>query len=203
MLQNGMIETEVKFLLDDPESMRLELAKIGGASIGNYFEKNQRYDDTESSLLKKKCLLRLRSDKSFTLTFKKTPQLTNPEFKINHEYEVEVSDIGVMEIILNEIGFSCVQTYEKMRETFIFPDAKILVDMMPYASFAEIEGSEESIKEYSDILGFDWNQRITLNYLEIFENIASRLNLQFKDVTFDNFRRLGDTFKILPEDLGI
>ena len=37
-------------------------------------------------------------------------------------------------------------------------------------------------------LGLQWDKRILLNYLEIFDILKKKLNLDFSDVTFDNFK---------------
>lgn len=197
------IEIEVKFLINDPKEIRSKLKHMGIDSIGNIFERNHRYDDLHSSLLKNKRLLRLRSDQKNILTFKKPVSVKNMDFKINEEIEVEVSDFDQMEKILNEIGFSRVQSYEKFRETFAFEDAKILIDNMPYGTFIEIEGTEESIRHYAHVFCLDWDKKITINYLEIFENISKRLKLSFRDVTFENFKQLKASFCIDPSDLGL
>jgi len=202
-ISKNNIEIEVKFLINDTKKIISGLRSMGISSLGNIFERNQRYDDPHSNLLENKRLLRLRSDRKNILTFKKPSQIKNPDFKINEEFEVEVSDFGQMEKILNELGFLRVQSYEKYRETFVLENAKILIDIMPYGTFIEIEGTQESIRNYADTLGLDWNKKITLNYLEIFENISKRLNLSFRDVTFKDFEQIKTTFSITPEDLGL
>lgn len=202
-IYNNNIEIEVKFITKNPNEIRLKLGSMGIKSPGSIFERNHRYDDLDSSLLKNKRLLRLRCDQKNILTFKKPSSIKNTDFKINEEIEVEVSDFGQMEIILKEIGFLKVQSYEKYRETFSLKDAKILIDTMPYGIFIEIEGTEESIQNYADVLGLDWNKKITLNYLEIFENISKRLKLSFRDLTFKNFDQISSSFCITPSDLGI
>lgn len=195
------IETEVKFLINEPDQFRSKLRSLGIVSSGSIFEKNRRYDDLNSNLFKNKSLLRLRCDQKNTLTFKKPAKIQNSGFKTNEEIEVEVSDFDQMEIILKEIGFSLVQSYEKYRETFILDGAKVLIDIMPFGTFIEIEGTEEAIRNYSRILDLDWNKKITLNYLQIFENIAKRLNLEFKNVTFENFKNVTGSFCIIADDL--
>lgn len=196
-------EIEVKFLINDPDRIRLKLRALGINSLGTVFEKNHRYDDLHSNLLKNKRLLRLRCDHKKILTFKKPSSIQNADFKINEEIEVEVSDFDQMEKILEEVGFLRVQSYEKHRETFVLEDAEILIDNMPYGIFIEIEGTEESIRKYANILDLDWDKKITLNYLQIFENISKRLMLPFKDVTFENFNQISSSFCIAPSDVGL
>jgi adenylate cyclase class 2 len=58
---------------------------------------------------------------------------------------------------------------------------------MPYGNFLEIEGEKEAIKQLASRIGLQWNKRILLNYLAIFDVIRKKSNLPFYDVTFSNF----------------
>jgi adenylate cyclase class 2 len=55
-------------------------------------------------------------------------------------------------------------------------------------AWIEIEGSKDNIKYFADQLGLNWEERILKNYLEIFDILKNHLHLQFKDLTFDNFK---------------
>ncbi len=197
---NGYIEIEVKFHIKDIKAARSGIIAAGAVSSGNDHEINTRYDDRDSTLFKSGQLLRLRKTEKNILTFKKPPAVKNPDFKMYEEMEVEVSDFNIMEKIIAELGFFRVQSYEKYRESFLLNDTHILVDRMPYGDFVEIEGDVESIKNCADAIGLDWNERITLNYLEIFERIAKRMNLDFRDITFENFKKTRESFVIEPSD---
>ena len=70
---------------------------------------------------------------------------------------------------------------------------------MPYGVFLEIEGEKSEIRNVSDQLDLNWEERIVLNYLEIFEIIQREENLPFKDITFENLRRTPvDISRYLP-----
>ena len=185
-----MIETEVKFLLDDPEAMRRRLGKSGAVSAGKVFEINYRYDDAANRLKAARCLLRLRRDNRSRLTFKRP----NPEggrlFKTHDELEIDVSDFDTANQILEAIGFHRAQVYEKNRETFTLDGTEICLDQMPYGDFLEIEGTPDTIPSTADRLGLDWHRRILANYLSIFEAIRQTFDLAFEDVTFANFKKV-------------
>jgi adenylate cyclase class 2 len=184
------IETEVKFYLDDIKLMHQRLTEMGAASRGRFFERNLRFEDSQRSLKTKKSLLRLRQDKSITLTFKSPLVGSGLEFKKMAELEVEVSDFDVMNGILQALGFHCEQTYEKWRETLVLEDTQFCLDAMPFGNFLEIEGQAADIKKYASGLGLQWRKRILLNYLEIFEIIKEKKKLGFKNLTFDNFKNI-------------
>jgi adenylate cyclase class 2 len=61
---------------------------------------------------------------------------------------------------------------------------------MPYGDFLEIEGQKEEIIKYSSLLGLDWEKRILLNYIELFDILKKSLGLPFSDVTFENFKNI-------------
>ena len=163
---------------------------MGARSRGKSFEKNLRFEDKQKSLENKKLLLRLRRDQTTTLTIKSPLAEYNIEFKKMKELEVEVSDFDTMYLILQTLGFHCEQIYEKWRETFVLNETLFCLDCMPFGNFLEIEGREKDIKNYVSRLGLHWRNRILLNYLEIFNILKIREKLDFKDVTFDNFKNI-------------
>ncbi|MCB2168826.1 MAG: class IV adenylate cyclase [Deltaproteobacteria bacterium] len=185
-----MLETEVKFLLTDPASMRRRLHQAGAVSTGSVFETNHRYDDADGRLLAAQCLLRLRRDRRNRLTVKQPHPDGSHQFKTHEEMEIDVSDFDTASRILAALGFRRVQIYEKHRETFILGSTEICLDEMPYGHFVEIEGTPETIPAVAMRLGLAWQRRILANYLQIFETIRHALELPFTDVTFAHFENV-------------
>jgi adenylate cyclase class 2 len=181
------LEIEVKFYLADIEGMRNKILKRGAKSKGRLFETNIRYEDKNNSLVKKKSLLRLRQDEKTTFTLKSSPPVKSKDYKIVNELEVEVSDFATMDQILKTLGFHPEQKYEKWRETFILDQTLFCLDSMPYGDFLEIEGQEKEIRYYASEFGLNWQNRIIINYLAIFEIMRKSLNLDFNDITFNNY----------------
>lgn len=188
------LEIEVKFFLPDSNAVRENILKLGARSLGRFFEANIRFEDRDKSLIKKNALLRLRKDNRVTLTYKSEPELDDLNFKIFRELEVEVSDFDVMESILTSLGFCAEQVYEKWRETLVLQNTHFCIDNMPFGTFLEIEGSRESIPDMARKLGFKWEDRILFNYLKIFDTLKRQENLNFSDVTFENFKHLSLDF---------
>ena len=184
------LEIEVKFYLPDIEHMQRRILALGAESKGRVFENNVRYEDENNTLIRKKSLLRLRRDAKTILTFKSSPPVAGTEFKVFNELEVEVSDFETMNRILQNLGLYPEQLYEKWRETLMLDQTGFYLDTMPYGTFLEIEGSEEDIRTYAASLGLNWQKRILLNYLEIFQIIRQTLGLNFKDLTFKNFENI-------------
>ena len=184
------METEVKFYVVEIDSIRERICQLGSVSKGRFFEKNLRFEDADKSFKANKTVLRLRQDNKAKLTFKSKPLESDNQFKKLEELEVEVSDFETMNRILQVLGFHCEQIYEKWRETLVLNQTQFCIDSMPYGDFLEIEGPEENIKDFASQLGLQWNQRIILNYIEIFDILKENLNLNFNDISFENFNRV-------------
>jgi adenylate cyclase class 2 len=181
------LEIEVKFYLEDIEGMQSKILKLGAKSKGRLFETNILYEDKNTSLIKKKSLLRLRQDEKTIFTLKSRPPVESKDYKIVNELEVEVSDFATMGQILQMLDFHPEQKYEKWRETIVLDQTVFCLDRMPYGDFLEIEGQEKDIRYYASRFGLSWQKRILFNYLQIFEIIRKDQNLEFKDLTFSNF----------------
>jgi len=186
----NQLETEIKFYLADPAAIRRRILELGAESRGRMFESNVRFEDPGRTLQRNKSLLRLRRDRKVKLTYKSTPPQENSQFKIMKELEVEVNDFDTMHLILEAVGFHREQVYEKWRETLVLEQTQFCLDSMPYGEFLEIEGKQRDIVDFAAQLGLPWDRRILLNYLQIFEILREKLNLNFSDVTFDNFKKV-------------
>ena len=185
------IETEVKFLLLETETVKKKLTEIGAVGNEPVFETNYRYDDHHATLRKKHAILRLRKDEDILLTLKSRPaDQENHDFKIHHELEVTVSDFNTMDRIIENLGYHRVQIYEKWRQTYKLDDTLFCIDTLPFGTFLEIEGSQEAILKMTETLSLDWKNRILISYLELFNIVKTKKNLTFNDITFDNFRNL-------------
>lgn len=181
------LEVEVKFHLPEPGLMRDRLLAAGAVSSGRQFETNIRFEDASGGLRERGILLRLRRDDRARLTFKSTPSRPDPQFKVHRELEVVVDDFAICQGILEGLGFHPDQSYEKWRETFVLDHTDCLIDTMPFGVFLEIEGEKPDIRGMANRLGLRWEERILLNYLEIFEIIRQEQGLEFTDITFENF----------------
>ena len=196
---NGPLEIEVKFHLVEVKAIRDRMLAMGATPCGRVFETNIRFEDASKSLKKQGILLRLRKDDRILLTFKSSLPRPDTQFKIHRELEVEVGDFDVCHSILKGLGFHPEQAYEKWRETLILDNTNLLIDTMPYGVFLEIEGQKPHIRNVADRLRLKWEERILLNYLEIFEIVQREEGLHFNDMTFENLKAIPlDIRKYLP-----
>ncbi|MGM0451774.1 MAG: class IV adenylate cyclase [Thermodesulfobacteriota bacterium] len=186
------LEIEVKFYIADPQTIRQQLDALGAVFTDRCTENNIRFEDAGRSLIEKNALLRLRqTDTACILTYKGEPPDTSEApagFKTYREWEVTVDDFDAMYRILGAIGFAPAQRYEKIRETYVLAGATVCIDHMPYGDFLEIEGPPGAIRRMAKQLGLDWHERILENYLAIFDRLKAECHLNFRDVTFENFK---------------
>jgi len=184
----GPLEIEVKFHLPEVKPVRDLILAMGATHCGRVFETNIRFEDASNSLKKQGALLRLRKNDRALLTFKSSLSRPDTQFKVHREIEVEVGDFDACHSILEGLGFHPEQAYEKWRETFVINNTELLIDTMPYGMFLEIEGEKAHIRNLANKLGLKWQERILLNYLEIFEIVQREERLPFRDITFENFK---------------
>lgn len=183
------LEVEVKFLVPDLEETRARLLALGARQTHpRVYERNVRFDTPAGALLAQEQLLRLRQDARVRLTFKgRAAEDTISEAKVREEIEVAVEDFDTMALILQRLGFSPVQVYEKYRETYQLGDVEVVLDEMPFGFFVELEGPEEAIRQAAADLEFAWGRRILVNYLAMMAYFKQVFRLPFDDVTFDHF----------------
>jgi adenylate cyclase, class 2 len=198
-----MLETEVKFLLNDLPALRQRLLAAGAQlHKARIFEQNVRFDTSDESLLAQDSLLRLRQDTAVRLTLKTPPETAeqSQQVKVMQELEVSISDFDTMSRILTRLGYAPVQVYEKYRETFALDGIEIVLDELPYGDFIELEGDEATIRQLAGKLGLDWDKRILTNYLALMAQLQAHHKLPFTDLTFANFNgRSYHISDILPQ----
>lgn len=148
-----MIEVEKKFRLTkrQRDAVLKRLPEIGASFEGEDFEENTLYNG--EALSDGSCVLRLRRVGSkATLTYKKRLPSSSP-IKQQHEEETGVADAEAMEAILESLGFTPALVYEKRRQTWRLGKAEIVIDVLPFGLFMEIEGSASEIRAVERKLG--------------------------------------------------
>jgi adenylate cyclase class 2 len=184
------LEIEIKFFISDIDALRKKICSAGAEWKRGGFESNIRFDDPSMRLTRERKLLRLRQDSACRLTVKTPSEDSDTGFKIFRELEVTVGDPKTMTAILGELGYFPRQVYEKERELYRFKQTDLCLDTLPFGHFMEIEGEKDDIRAVVDALCLNWEERITTNYLALFDALRKQLHLPFEDVTFENFRNM-------------
>ena len=148
-----MIEVEKKFRLTkrQRDAVLKRLPAVGAELEGEDFEENTLFNG--AALEVGTCVLRLRRvDGKATLTYKKAlPGISS--IKLRHEEETRVEDPEAMQAILVALGFTPALVYEKRRQTWRLGNTEIVIDVLPFGLFMEIEGSATDIRAVERKLG--------------------------------------------------
>jgi adenylate cyclase class 2 len=184
-------ETEIKFIVPEPDALRESLVRLGAAAEGRHFEDNIRLDDPQNSLRARKFVLRLRriergGQVEHRLTVK-TPGTSDDVFKTRREIELAVSDGPAMLAALSVLGYEPTFRYEKRREVFTLNGVEADLDEMPFGWFLELEGAAEGIRALAAKLQLDLGEGLSLSYAQIFENVRTSMKLAMPDLTFATF----------------
>lgn len=184
-------ETELKLHTPDLARVRSSLAETSAAlKKPRVYERSLRYENAAKTLGDSGIVLRLRQtsadDQQGLLTYKEGARIENG---ISQRFEAEaaVDDFEMMAMILGRLGYQVALIYEKYRTTYTLDEAEIMLDEMPFGSFSEIEADADVIESLVMRLGLENQPRMAASYTEIFANVKARLNLDFRDLTFDNF----------------
>jgi len=148
-----MIEVEKKFRLTkrQRDAVLRRLPEMGASLQGEEFEENTLYSG--EGLSSGSCVLRLRRvGRNATLTYKKRIP-SSSAIKQQREEETEVADPEAMEAILEALGFTPALVYEKRRQTWTLGKTEIVIDVLPFGLFMEIEGRANEIKNVERKLG--------------------------------------------------
>ena len=193
-------ELEAKFYIQDRTALEQRLLALGAEQVrGRTNERNLRFDTRFGRLRYRKQLLRLRRDHSVHLTFKGSSKLEDGVFS-RQEIEIELSDFETGRRLIEALGFRVVVIYEKYRTTYTLDGLEITVDELPMGDFIEIEGEDQQqIRRGADRLSLDWETAIRSTYLGLFSALKKRMELDFKDLTFANFKGL----VVTAEQLGV
>jgi adenylate cyclase class 2 len=151
--QAGMIEVEKKFRLTkrQRDAVLRRLPEVGASLAREEFEENTLYSG--ANLSSGSCVLRLRRvGAKATLTYKKRIPDTS-SIKQQREEETGVGDPEAMEAILEALGFTPSLVYEKRRQTWQLGKTEIVIDVLPFGLFMEIEGRVNDIKNVERRLG--------------------------------------------------
>lgn len=185
------IETELKFVVRDPAGLRERLAALGVVRGALVHQRDIRLDGDGNPLAARYSILRVRQNGDLpgcVVTFKSPPAQGDPAFKQTREVEFTASDRGAVLALLDGLGYRPIWAYEKRRESWHWRDLEIALDETPIGAFAELEGTEDQIREMAGLLGWRIEEGITLNYRQLHERVRAALGLDIADLTFEAYR---------------
>jgi adenylate cyclase class 2 len=199
MSSNGQ-ETEAKFYVRDLDRIKKRLEQLGArVTQERVLESNLRFDLPDGSLRANGRVLRLRRDTEAKFTYKGAGK--NAQGLLSRqEIEFVVSDFDKAKQFLEALGYQQVFYYEKYRTTYELDHVSFMLDELPYGDFVEIEGDkEEKIRALAKKLDLNWEAAIGRSYTELFDDVHKKMNLPFRDLSFENFANI----KVSASDLQV
>ena len=186
----GSHETEIKIPVADLAPSRAILVSSGAVPVSEpHLERNALFDDPEGRLAGSKVALRVRHARGRgILTFKGPASFDGP-IKRREELEVEVSDPGLLETILERLGYAQKFRYEKRREEFRFKECVVALDETPIGSFIEIEGEAGAIGEAVKGLGLDAGNAARSSYAGLYRRAREKDSRLPPDMVFPDSAR--------------
>lgn len=175
------METEVKIRLENREAIAGRLREAGFAvSTPRQFEANTLYDTEDSSLMRKRMLLRLRQTSDKGVITWKGPGEAGP-YKSRPELETSIGSIEILAQILEQLGYRSSFRYEKYRTEFRRAGDEsgvVTLDETPIGDFLELEGPGEWIDETARLLGFSRKQYVLESYGRLYLADCERRGVQ-------------------------
>jgi adenylate cyclase, class 2 len=178
-----MLEIEKKYRLPEErvDEVISALSEIGAVYEGEDFEENTIYGGEPVD--RTGAIVRIRrTQRGAILTFKRrTENVSDTKQQIEHETVIEDADAA--DQIVRELGMEPRIIYEKKRRTWRRRDVEIVVDVLPFGLFMEIEGSITAIKEAEMLLGID---DLEVEH-ETYPRLTARTGSKVGDVTESRF----------------
>src|SRR4051812_19198846 len=183
----GLVETEVKIAVGQPEEIRALLQSRGfREAVRRRFEANTLYDTPESRLRQSSMLLRIREVGGECILTWKGPG-TPGAHKSRPELETSAGSAERLARIFQEIGFEQTFRYEKYRTEYrTSPDAPGLVtlDETPIGYFLELEGPGDWIDSTAATLGFTTGDYILESYGRLYIADCQRRGIDAGNMIF-------------------
>lgn len=94
----------------------------------------------------------------------KNPAYVLDNCKMREELELNVADTQIMQQIFWGTGLKIHACYEKIRETWVYNDVHITLDLLPFIEVVELEGHVQNIDEVANILHISKMKTSTASY---------------------------------------
>jgi adenylate cyclase class 2 len=144
------IEKKYRIGNDRVAGLRARLRALGAEERGEEFEENTLY--AGPGLERGNRVLRLRRVNGRAVFTFKESMADASGVKHRREDETMVADGDALAAILDALGYSPAVVYEKRRETWLVAGVEVVIDVLPFGLFIEIEGDVESILKAESLL---------------------------------------------------
>jgi len=184
------LETELKYFVSDFNPILERIEYLGLLCSHWYFEENLVLDTAEGHLRSRDVLLRIRKGQGGKITLKLPVSGADSGCKQRQEIESGVNSPDEIRIILSHLGFRPWFRYEKFRRVCRRGETRVCLDILPFGSFVELEGPQESFHGTALELGLGAAQSTALNYHELHQEYRREHGLEpDPDFVFDEARK--------------
>jgi adenylate cyclase class 2 len=180
-------ETEVKVRLADRVAFTMRLQGLGFHLLtAETMERNVLFDKPDGELRRRGELLRIRQyGDRWVLTHKAPAEgPANSAHKVRAETETGVEDGRSLAAIFEQLGFTPMFVYEKLRTEWADNEGHVVVDVTPIGDFAELEGSSEWIDRIASRLGISPVDYIKASYGQLFQEWKNATGHPATNMTF-------------------
>jgi predicted adenylyl cyclase CyaB len=168
MRSKGSLEREIKFPGVELDKMRGRLAELEAERVGPAAFEDNWILDRQGELLSSGRILRLRTDgQRARLTFK-GPLRMEGNMKVREEREIEIESADEARALFDNLGYTVVRRYQKMREEWQLGGVTIALDHTPIGDFAEFEG--DGAETVAKRCGLDPEKGEKRSYLRLYED---------------------------------
>ena len=178
------LEREVKLRFPTVDEALMAIEATGATALRcRRLQEDYLLDDSQETLRRRRCVLRVRieSGKSL-LTFKGPVQPSH--MKLRDEIETVVGDGETLIRCLEQLGYRVWFRYQKYREEFSAADLTIAIDETPVGTFVEIEGGEAAILSMTCALGRTPADFILDSYYRLFLTRRDQFGLSGSHMVF-------------------
>ncbi len=187
-------ETEIKLAVGHAAHVRTLLRRAGfRVRHRRSFEHNVVFDTADRALVRRGCLLRLRTYADHhSLTFKR-PAGATTQFKVREELETSVEQPTVLREIFAALGLEPVFRYQKHRTVFVggrrWRGGEVMLDETPIGVYVELEGGRAWIlRTARDLFDAGPERFITKNYAALQIDWCRERGRPFGDMVFPSRR---------------
>jgi len=186
------IEFEAKFFPINKEEIRKKLKDLGANLVFSERKMKTVLGDKRNNPGLDCDYIRIRNESNLIRLSVKIHAEEGGKLIDQKETYVEVNDFDRTVEILKRLGLKLTYYQEKLRETWEYDGAEVVIDTWPgLEPIVEIEAdSEKKVQEIAKRMGFDWDKKILTEAAEIFVKVyglgINEVLKKISNITFDN-----------------
>lgn len=180
-------ETEIKIeITADRDEFEKKVLALNPVVSEEVLERTIRFDTPTEDLRQKGIFVRVRSGFKNVWTVKQKIEgvADADKYRQRNEWEIEIEDLEKARQMLKTLGFDKELIMEKYRKKFTLPKAEIVIDRLPFGTYAEIEAEKDEIERLTELLGIDPTRTTVLTYWHLHDDYNKANGLTDENIVF-------------------